>query len=188
MQLRGEVRHADRHVRRHAGRLPGPRRRGARPVDRDRREHHGDVAAAGPDRHGRDRRGRQRRRAGARRRRPRADARELLLLGDQPRGLRDDPVQGRGRGAAGRRGAADDRARPAAARGHGRGRARAGGRRPHRSGGDRGERQDRDRRDPAASCSARRPDELLERRYDRFRVFGAPGRQPVLPPIEESAT
>jgi acetyl-CoA carboxylase carboxyl transferase subunit beta len=30
------------------------------------------------------------------------------------------------------------------------------------------------------------PDELLERRYDRFRAFGAPGRQPTLPPIEES--
>jgi acyl-CoA carboxylase subunit beta len=29
-------------------------------------------------------------------------------------------------------------------------------------------------------------DELLEQRYDRFRKFGAPGRQPVLPPIEES--
>jgi acetyl-CoA carboxylase carboxyl transferase alpha subunit/acetyl-CoA carboxylase carboxyl transferase beta subunit len=29
------------------------------------------------------------------------------------------------------------------------------------------------------------PDELLEKRYERFRVFGAPGRQPVLPPIEE---
>jgi acyl-CoA carboxylase subunit beta len=27
---------------------------------------------------------------------------------------------------------------------------------------------------------------LLERRYDRFRAFGAPGRQPVLPPIGES--
>jgi acetyl-CoA carboxylase carboxyl transferase subunit beta len=25
--------------------------------------------------------------------------------------------------------------------------------------------------------------ELLERRYDRFRAFGAPGRQPVLPAI-----
>ena len=33
------------------GAYPGHRRRGARPVDRDRREHHGDVAAAGPDRH-----------------------------------------------------------------------------------------------------------------------------------------
>jgi acetyl-CoA carboxylase carboxyl transferase alpha subunit/acetyl-CoA carboxylase carboxyl transferase beta subunit len=30
------------------------------------------------------------------------------------------------------------------------------------------------------------PDELVERRYDRFRMFGVPGRQPVLPPIEES--
>ena len=30
------------------------------------------------------------------------------------------------------------------------------------------------------------PEELLERRYERFRKFGAPGRQPVLPPIEES--
>ncbi len=27
------------------------------------------------------------------------------------------------------------------------------------------------------------PDALLERRYDRFRMFGAPGRQPVLPPV-----
>ena len=31
-------------------------------------------------------------------------------------------------------------------------------------------------------------DELLEQRYDRFRKFGAPGRQPVLPPIEETQT
>jgi acetyl-CoA carboxylase carboxyl transferase subunit beta len=29
-------------------------------------------------------------------------------------------------------------------------------------------------------------DDLLARRYDRFRKFGAPGRQPVLTPIEES--
>lgn len=28
--------------------------------------------------------------------------------------------------------------------------------------------------------------ELLERRYDRFRKFGAPGRQPTLPPLGES--
>jgi hypothetical protein len=27
------------------------------------------------------------------------------------------------------------------------------------------------------------PDELLEKRYERFRKFGAPGRQPTLPPI-----
>ena len=31
----------------------------------------------------------------------------------------------------------------------------------------------------------RSPEELLEQRYDRFRKFGAPGRQPVLPPIPE---
>jgi acyl-CoA carboxylase subunit beta len=30
------------------------------------------------------------------------------------------------------------------------------------------------------------PEELLEKRYDRFRRFGAPDRQPVLPPIEET--
>lgn len=30
------------------------------------------------------------------------------------------------------------------------------------------------------------PEELLEKRYDRFRAFGAPGRQPVLPPIQEA--
>jgi acetyl-CoA carboxylase carboxyl transferase subunit beta len=30
------------------------------------------------------------------------------------------------------------------------------------------------------------PEELLEQRYDRFRKFGAPGRQPVLSPSEES--
>jgi acetyl-CoA carboxylase carboxyl transferase subunit beta len=31
------------------------------------------------------------------------------------------------------------------------------------------------------------PDELLEKRYDRFRMFGTPGRQPVLPPAAPSA-
>lgn len=31
------------------------------------------------------------------------------------------------------------------------------------------------------------PETLLERRYDRFRKFGAPGRQPVLPPIDQEA-
>jgi acetyl-CoA carboxylase carboxyl transferase alpha subunit/acetyl-CoA carboxylase carboxyl transferase beta subunit len=30
------------------------------------------------------------------------------------------------------------------------------------------------------------PEELLEKRYDRFRRFGDPDRQPILPPIEES--
>ena len=32
------------------------------------------------------------------------------------------------------------------------------------------------------------PEALLERRYERFRKFGAPGRQPVLPPIDQEAT
>jgi acetyl-CoA carboxylase carboxyl transferase subunit beta len=32
------------------------------------------------------------------------------------------------------------------------------------------------------------PEQLLEARYDRFRKFGTPGRQPVLPPIEENET
>ena len=60
MRARGAVRHAARHLRRHAGRVPRARRGGARPVDRDRRVDHGDVAPAGPDRHARHRRGRQR--------------------------------------------------------------------------------------------------------------------------------
>jgi acetyl-CoA carboxylase carboxyl transferase subunit beta len=30
-------------------------------------------------------------------------------------------------------------------------------------------------------------EELLERRYERFRVFGAPGRQTVLPPIDQES-
>jgi acetyl-CoA carboxylase carboxyl transferase alpha subunit/acetyl-CoA carboxylase carboxyl transferase beta subunit len=30
------------------------------------------------------------------------------------------------------------------------------------------------------------PEELLEQRYERFRMFGTPGRQPTLPPIEET--
>ena len=63
-----------------------------------------------PDRHRRHRRGRQRRCARPGRRRPRADAGELVLLGDQPGGLLDDPLQGRRPGAAGGRGAAPDRA------------------------------------------------------------------------------
>ena len=50
------------------------------------------------------------------RRRPRDDPRGLLLLGDQPRGLRDDPLQGLARRAPRRRRVADERAEPAAAR------------------------------------------------------------------------
>ena len=59
--------HADRHLRRHAGRVSGPRRRGARPVDGDRGVDHEDVAPARPGGHARHRRGRLGRRARARR-------------------------------------------------------------------------------------------------------------------------
>ena len=65
--------------------------------------------------------------------RPGAHARERVLLGDQPGGLRDDPVQGRA--AAAPRAAAALRMtapRPAAARGDGRGGARARRGRAHR--------------------------------------------------------
>ena len=157
------------------GAYPGPRRRGARAIGRDRRVDPADVAAAGPDRQRGHRRGRQRRRAGAGGGRPGADAGELLLLGDQPRGLRDDPVQGR---AAAPRAAAALRmtgARPAAARHRRRRRARA------RGGAH---------TDPVATAAnlktaivddlrellALSTEDLLAQRYERFRVFGAPGR------------
>jgi hypothetical protein len=29
------------------------------------------------------------------------------------------------------------------------------------------------------------PDDLVAQRYERFRMFGTPGRQPVLPKLEE---
>ena len=83
-----EVRPADHLLDRHARRLSGHRRRGARPGAGDRREHVRDVAAADADHLRRDRRRGHRRGAGDRRRRPRGDARVRLLLGDQPRRLR----------------------------------------------------------------------------------------------------
>ncbi len=126
------------------------------------------------------------RRARARGRRPGADDGELVLLGDQPRGLLDDPVQGRGAGAARGRGAAPDRRRPAAARDHGRGRPRARGRRPHRPAG-RGGRTSR-RRSSAALRELRRD---ARRAAAREPLRALPQvrrsrRQPTLPPIEES--
>ena len=76
----------------------------------------GHVPPPGPDRHRDHRRGRLGRGARDRRRRRRDRARERRLLGDQPGGLRLDPVahlrEGGGRGA----GDADDRGRPARAR------------------------------------------------------------------------
>ena len=184
--LRRTLRHADRHARRHARRLPGRRGRGARAVRRDRRGDHGDGAPARPDRHGRHRRGRERRGPRAGRRRSRARHGKRLLLRHQPRGVLDDPLQGRRHGAAGGGGVAADRAGPRAARDHGGGRSRARGRRPRRP-----------VRPPAANLKAAilaclselldvPSEQLLARRYDRFRAFGAPGRQPVLPPTGES--
>ena len=91
-----QVRQADHHAHRHAGRLPGPGRRGARAG----RGHRAEPARDGGAAHAGDLRGhrggRQRRRARARRRQPGADARVLDLLGDLAGGLRGHPV-GRGR-------------------------------------------------------------------------------------------
>ncbi len=82
-------------------------------------------------------------------------------------------------------GAADHEPRAAAAGGDGRGGPRAGGRGPERR--RRGGRQPARRASSRASrsCLPLGTDELLAQRYERFRRFGAPGRQPVLPPITE---
>ena len=142
------------------------------PVDRDRRAIMVMSRLPRPDRHRRHRRGRQRRRARARGRRPRADAGERLLLGDQPRGLRDDPLQGRRRGAARRRRAAHHRARPARARRHGRDRAGAGRRRARRSDGARPPTSRRAIVAGLRELLPLRPRSCSTSRYDRFRVFG----------------
>ena len=94
------------------GRLSGPRTpRSAGSRSRSRRASWQMSRLPRADRRRGHRRGRQRRRARARRRRPRADDGELVLLGDQPRGLLDDPVQGRraGRRARPRRSASPRR-------------------------------------------------------------------------------
>ena len=72
VRARRPLRPAHPHVHRHARRLPGHRRRGARPERGDRRVPRGDGARARADRRDDHRRGRQRRRARARRREPRA--------------------------------------------------------------------------------------------------------------------
>ena len=157
----------DRHARR-LSRDPGRRaqsERGHRP------EPARDVPPPDPGRLHDHRRGRQRRRPGAGGRGPRADAGERHLLRDQPRGLRDHPLQGCRERAARRRGLAPDRGRAAQA---GRGR-RAGGR-------ARGGAQ----ADPAATAASLKEaivrnldalvgkpvQQLVEARYARFRGFG----------------
>ena len=95
MQLAARFRAPGDHAHRHAGRLPraGAEERGqSEAIARNILEM---AALADADRRRGHRRGRLRRRARARRGRPRADARELGLLGDLARGLRRDPVEGR---------------------------------------------------------------------------------------------
>ena len=77
------------------GRVGGTRRRGARAVRGDRAQSVRDEPAAGADHRDGDRRRRIGRRAGARRRRSRADDGERRLLGDHRRRLRRDSVEGR---------------------------------------------------------------------------------------------
>ena len=85
------------------GRLPGRRRRAARPGRRDRPLAGRDGAADGADGRLHHRRGRLGRRRRDRRLRPGADAGERDLLGDHPGGLRRDPLARRRRGEEGRR-------------------------------------------------------------------------------------
>ena len=120
MKLAEKFHVPDPHLHRHAGRLGRARRRGARPVRGDRTQPPRDEPAHRADRRDGHRRGRLRRRARPRRRRPRADARELRLLGDHRRGVRGDPLEGRqepGDAREGRRRAQDHRPRPARAQG-----------------------------------------------------------------------
>ena len=127
------------HLHRLTRRLPGLAGGGAQPERGHRPQPARPVPPAGADREHGPRRGGQRRRPGHRRRRPHAGAGERVLLGDQPGGLRDDPLQGRRRRAPRRRGAAADGARLAGAGRGRRDRAGAGRRRPSRSGADGGD-------------------------------------------------
>ena len=89
---RREVRPAGRELPRHRRRVAGHRGRGARAGVGDRRVARQALGAACAGRRRRHRRGRQRRCARDRLRRPPADARERVLLGDQPRDVRSDPL------------------------------------------------------------------------------------------------
>ncbi len=164
LRARRALRDPRRHLRGHAGRLPGRRGRGARRRRGHRPRDHGHVPDPRPDRDRHHRRGRVGRGAGDRGRRRRGRARERRLLRDQPGGLRLDPLAHVREG--GRRGAgdADVRRRPAGARGH----------RPHRAGARRGRpcRPGRDGSSPARddhraagpACRCSPPDELVAAR------------------------
>ena len=105
---------------------------------------------------------------GHRRGRRRDRPRERGLLGDQPGGLRIDPVADAGRGADGRRRDADDGRRATGPRRRRHRRARAGRRCPHRRRGDR----------PAAPRGDRRPARGAHAGADRRPARGA---LPALP-------
>src|SRR2546426_666208 len=97
-----------------------------------------DGDAAHPDHHGGHGRGRLGRGARRRARRPRPDARELGVLGDLPRRLRRDPLEGREPAGAGRGGAQDHGGGSADVGGDRRDHPGAAGRRPRRPGRHRG--------------------------------------------------
>ena len=108
-----EVRAARGDAHRHAGRVPGVRRRGAGPGRGDRHEPARDGPAAYADPVRGDRRGRFRRGAGPGGHRPDPAPRALHLFGHLARGVRGDPLAfGRTAGEGGQR-AASDLVRPA---------------------------------------------------------------------------
>src|SRR5437762_2732486 len=123
----GALRAPGDHPRRHAGRVPRHRRRGARAGGGDRGQpaHAGRTPRAGGERG--HRRGGERRRARACARRPGADAGARLVLGHLARGLRVDPLsRAHARdGGAERGAAAPDGSRAGAVRRGGRDRGRA---------------------------------------------------------------
>ena len=129
-----------------------------------------------PDRRRRHRRGRQRRRA-------RAGVGDRVLMLENayysvisPEGCSTILFKDAAAGAARRRRAAAHRAATCCGSGHGRDRPRAGGRRAHRPRAAAANLKTAIVEHACASCSALEPEELLERRYDRFRPFGDPGR------------
>ncbi len=95
----GEVRHSGADLRRHAGRVSGHRRGGARAGGGHRPQPLRHGRAQGADRLHRDRRGRLGRRARDRGGRSRHDAPVRHLFGDLARGLRLHPVAQRRHGA-----------------------------------------------------------------------------------------
>ena len=174
-EARREVPRAGDHLHRHAGRVGGTRRGGARPERGDRAQSVRDEPARDADhRHG-HRRGRLGRRARARRRRSHEHAGERGLLGDHRRGLRGDPLEGRqepGDAREGRDRAAHHRARPVRAARDRRDHPRAGRRRARRSRGDGGRRAARRSLKQLEELRRLKPDKLVRRRREKFLRMG----------------